>query len=229
VANSAAVALENLRLRQDLSGTQVQLNQAYDTAVDAWRRALELRDAATETHGTRVAELTVRLASSLGYNPSDLIHIRFGAQLHDIGKIGVPDRVLLKPGPFDDDDRQIMCQHPIFAYEMLSPIPSFSTILDIPYYHHERWDGSGYPLGITGEAIPLPARIFSIVDVWDALASDRPYRQAWEKEEIYAYLLEQSGKQFDPKVVSTFLLLMQTGDTGGFNASNLPTTFEMEK
>jgi HD-GYP domain-containing protein (c-di-GMP phosphodiesterase class II) len=208
VSGSAAAALDNLRLRKDLASSTQQLGHAYDAAVEAWRRALELRDQATENHGCRVAEMTVRLGVLLGYGSSDLTHLKFGAQLHDIGKIGVPDSVLLKPGPLDEQDKKIMRKHPVYAYEMLSSIPNFEPILDIPYYHHERWDGGGYPTGLRGEQIPLSARIFAVIDVWDALRSDRPYRSAWPEKEVITYIRDQSGKHFDPKIVDVFLRMM---------------------
>ena len=208
VSNTTAVTLENLHLGDHLANTSQQLNIAYDSAVESWRKALELRDRATEGHGFRVAEMTVRLAISLGYSSFDLTHMRFGAQLHDIGKIGVPDSVLLKPGPLDDEDKKIMYKHPVYAYEMLSSIPNFAPILDIPYSHHERWDGLGYPCGLSGEQIPLAARIFAVIDVWDALNSDRPYRVAWPKKEVFTYIRDQSGKHFDPQVVEAFLSMM---------------------
>ena len=208
IANSLAVAIETMRLRSELKTTNRQLNSAYETAVEAWRRALELRDSATENHGSRVAEMTVRLALSLGFGPVDLTHLRFGAQLHDIGKIGVPDSVLLKPGPLDEADKKIMRKHPVYAYEMLNSIPNFEPILDIPYSHHERWDGNGYPRGLRGEQIPLPARIFAVIDVWDALRSDRPYRDAWPEQEVISYIRDESGKHFDPQVVNAFLVMM---------------------
>jgi len=208
LGNSAALALENLSLRSELVQTNQQLNFAYDAAVEGWRRALELRDRATENHGSRVAEMTVRLAVTLGYSPLELSHLRFGAQLHDIGKIGVPDSVLLKPGPLDADDLKIMREHPGYAYEMLHSIPNFQPILDIPYSHHERWDGTGYPRGLRGEQIPYPARIFAVIDVWDALRSDRPYRSAWPETQVIRHIRDESGKHFDPCVVEAFLRMM---------------------
>ena len=208
VSNTTAVSLENLHLGSHLANLDPQQNIAYDSAVESWRRALELRDRATEGHGFRVAEMTVRLAICLGYGSYDLTHMRFGAQLHDIGKIGVPDSVLLKPGPLDDEDKKIMYKHPVYAYEMLSSIPNFAPILDIPYSHHERWDGGGYPSGLKGEQIPLSARIFAVIDVWDALNSDRPYRTAWPEKEVITYIRDQSGKHFDPQVVDAFLTMM---------------------
>ena len=208
ISSTTAVSLKNLHLGSDLAHTCQQLNSAYDSTVESWRKALELRDRATEGHGFRVAELTVRLAILLGVSSYDLTHMRFGAQLHDIGKIGVPDSVLLKPGPLDEEDRKIMYKHPIYAYEMLSSIPNFAPILDIPYSHHERWDGHGYPCGLKGEQIPIAARIFAVIDVWDALNSDRPYRTAWPKKEVITYIRDQSGKHFDPQVVKAFLAMI---------------------
>lgn len=211
VSNTTAASLENMRPGVQPTHPSRQYNIAYDSAVESWRRALELRDRATESHGCRVAELTVRLAISLGYGAYDLTHMHFGAQLHDIGKIGVPDSVLLKPGPLDEEDKKIMHKHPVYAYEMLSSIPNFAPILDIPYSHHERWDGGGYPRGLHGEQIPLAARIFAVIDVWDALSSDRPYRSAWPEKEVITYIRDQSGKHFDPQVVEAFLTMVNPG------------------
>lgn len=206
--NTAAVVIRNNQLSQQAKEFNRDMEASYSATVDSWRRALELRDRATEGHGMRVAEITVQLAVHLGVENTELNHIRFGAQLHDIGKIGVPDKILLKPGPLDDNDFEVMKQHPIYAYEMLYSIPNFSPVLDIPYYHHEKWDGTGYPEGLRGNEIPLPARIFAVVDVWDALRSDRPYRTAWPESRARNYIEEQSGKHFDPRVVDAFLRLM---------------------
>lgn len=207
-ANTAAVVLQSYHLRQQAEDYTRDLQNTYSATVDSWRRALELRDQATEGHGMRVAEIAVQLAVQLGVDPSQLTNIRFGAQLHDIGKIGVPDNILLKPGPLDEKDFEVMKKHPVYAYEMLVSIPVFNQVLDIPYYHHERWDGSGYPHGLAGDQIPLPARIFAVVDVWDALRSDRPYRPAWPEPQVRNYIQEQSGKHFDPQVVDAFMRLL---------------------
>ena len=191
--NTAAVVLQSYYLRLQAEDSTRSMQTTYSATVDSWRRALELRDRATEGHGMRVAEITVQLAVTLGVDPSQLSNIRFGAQLHDIGKIGVPDNILLKPGPLDKDDFEVMKQHPVYAYEMLYSIPNFNQVLDIPYCHHEKWDGTGYPEGLAGDEIPLPARIFAVVDVWDALNSARPYRPAWPQPEIITYLQAHEG------------------------------------
>jgi putative nucleotidyltransferase with HDIG domain len=174
-----------------------------------WAKAVELRDQETAGHTERVTALTLRLARALGVPEEDLEHIRRGAILHDVGKLAIPDHVLLKPGPLTEEEWAVTKKHPVYAYEWLSGIPFLRKALDIPYAHHERWDGSGYPRGLKGEAIPLSARIFAVVDVYDALTSDRPYRKAWPKEKALAYLREQAGRQFDPQVVATFLRLVE--------------------
>ena len=178
---------------------------AYDTTLEGWARALELRDQETEGHSKRVVELTLVLARALGIPNEERIHIRRGALLHDIGKMGIPDSILQKPGKLSDEEWGIMRQHPVHAFNLLAPIQFLKPALDIPYYHHEKWDGTGYPQGLKGKQIPLPARIFAIVDVYDALRSDRPYREAWSQEKIIEHLREQSGKHFDPEVVKAFL------------------------
>ncbi|MCB9135942.1 MAG: HD domain-containing protein [Anaerolineales bacterium] len=206
-ANQAAVALENARLFNDLQRSNFELAQTYDITLEGWARALELRDQETEGHTRRVTELTVRLAKAMGYEGEELNHIRRGALLHDIGKMGIPDRILLKPGKLTDEEQKIMKRHPVYAYEMLYPIEKLRPALDIPHRHHEKWDGSGYPDGLRGKEIPLAARIFAIVDVWDALRSDRPYREAWPAERVRIHVREQSNTHFDPRVVEAFLEL----------------------
>jgi len=182
-----------------------ELNLAYKETLDGWGRALELRDDETEGHTRRVTEATVRLAMIMNASVEEIVHIRRGALLHDIGKIGIPDSILLKPGPLTEEEWAIMKMHPVFAYQLLSPISYLKPALDIPLYHHERWDGSGYPKGLSGKDIPLAARIFAIIDVWDALLSNRPYRKAWPREKVVQYITEQSGIQFDPDIVPVFL------------------------
>lgn len=211
--NQAAVALENARLFNDLQRSNFELAQAYDVTLEGWARALELRDQETEGHTRRVTELTVRLAKAMGFEGEELNHIRRGALLHDIGKMGIPDRILLKPGKLTDEEQEIMKKHPVYAYEMLYPIEKLRPALDIPHRHHEKWDGSGYPGGLKGKDIPLAARIFAIVDVWDALRSDRPYRESWPAEKVRAHVREQSGTHFDPRVVEAFLDL-DVGELG---------------
>jgi HD-GYP domain-containing protein (c-di-GMP phosphodiesterase class II) len=166
---------------------------------------LELRDHETEGHTRRTTELTIRLAQAMGIKDNDIVHIYRGALLHDIGKMGVPDSIVLKPGPLREDEWVKMRKHPQYAYDMLSPISYLKQALDIPYCHHEKWDGTGYPRGLKGEQIPLSARIFAVVDVWDALTSERPYRNAWPQEKAIDFIHDQSGIHFDPKVVDIFL------------------------
>jgi PAS domain S-box-containing protein len=182
---------------------------AYDTTLEGWANALELREHETAGHSKRVVQFTVNLAKKFGICQEDTVHVQRGALLHDIGKMGIPDYILLKPGPLNEDEWQIMRQHPVYAKNLLSKIPYLVPALIIPYYHHERWDGSGYPLGLKKDEIPIEARIFSVVDVWDALSSDRPYRPAWTEEAIIQYMKDQAGKQFDPDVVSLFLPLIE--------------------
>jgi len=205
LAGQAAVAVHNGRLVEELRRANLSLQLAYDATLAGWSRALDLRDRETEGHTQRVTELTVRLAQAMGVPGAELVHIRRGALLHDIGKLGVPDAILLKPGPLTEEEWAVMRQHPEYAYRWLSAIEFLRPALDIPYCHHERWDGGGYPRGLKGEEIPLAARIFAVVDVFDALTSDRPYRKAWTREEALRYIREQAGHQFDPKVVEVFL------------------------
>jgi len=184
--------------------------EAYDATIEGWSMALELRDQETEGHTLRVAKMAVKLAESLGVGEEELVHIRRGALLHDIGKIGIPDDILLKPGELTEEEWEIMKQHPVFAYNMLSQIAYLKPALDIPYCHHERWDGTGYPRGLKGEQIPLAARIFAVIDVWDALLSDRPYRDAWPKDKVRDYIRAQSGTHFDPAVVEAFFEIVDS-------------------
>mgnify|MGYP005845256493 CR=1 FL=1 len=182
-----------------------RLTQAYDTTLQGWARALELRDIETKGHSDRVTRMTVDLARLLGHPEADIVQIRRGALLHDIGKLAIPDSILLKNGPLSEDEWGVMRQHPGYARDMLMKINYLHPAIDIPYCHHEKWDGSGYPRGLRGEEIPLSARIFTFVDVWDALASDRPYRHAWPRDRIIAYIRQQSGLAFQPDLVPIFL------------------------
>lgn len=202
----------NLDLEKRVRERTHQLAEAYDTTLEGWARALELRDKETEGHSRRVTETTVTVARAMGIEQEDLEHIRRGAILHDIGKMGVPDHILRKEGALTEDERQIILKHPETAYDLLKQIPFLDKALEIPYSHHERWDGTGYPRKLKERAIPLPARIFAIVDVWDALSSDRPYRKAWKREEVIQYLISESGKHFDPRVVNVFLGLVEKGE-----------------
>ena len=189
-----------------------KLAEAYDTTLEGWAKALELRDKETEGHSRRVTETTVAMARAMGFSEEELLHIRRGSILHDIGKMGIPDQILRKEGPLTDEERQIVLKHPDTAYNLLKQISYLEKALEIPYCHHEKWDGTGYPRGLKGEAIPLPARIFAVVDVWDALSSDRPYRKAWAREKVIEYVINDSGKHFDPQVVTVFLQLVEKGE-----------------
>jgi len=186
-----------------------QLRDAYERTIEGWVRALDLRDRETEGHTQRVTEITIRVAQQIGFSEEELSHIKRGALLHDMGKIAIPDDILQKPGPLTETEWVRMRQHPMHAYNMLSPIAYLNPALDIPFYHHERWDGSGYPHGLKGEEIPLSARLFAIVDVWDALRSDRPYRKEMPRELVIDYLSENSSILFDPKLVDIFLNFVQ--------------------
>lgn len=207
LAGQAAIAIDNASLFEDQQRANTKLVKAYDDTIEGWARALDLRDSATEGHSRRVAALTVRLATALGIRGEDLVHIRRGALLHDIGKMGIPDAILLKNGPFTPEEWEIMRMHPVYAYELLSPIEFLRPAVDIPYCHHERWDGKGYPRGLKAEQIPLSARIFAVVDVWDSLRTNRPYREAWPKDQVINYLRQQANVHLDATVVETFLNL----------------------
>jgi len=191
--------------RKNLEEAHKQLLSAYDETIEGWSRAMDLRDKETEGHSQRVTDLTMKLASTFGISKEEMVHVRRGALLHDMGKLGIPDSILLKSSQLTDEEWAFMRQHPQLAYGMLYPIEYLRPALDIPYCHHEKWDGTGYPRGLQGEQIPLVARIFAVVDVWDALTSDRPYRKAWEQEKVFKHIKEQSGKHFDPLVVNAFL------------------------
>jgi PAS domain S-box-containing protein len=205
LAGQAAIAIENADLFNDLQKSNTELQLAYDRTLEGWSKALDLRDKETEGHTQRVTEGAMRLARALNVSDSDLVQIRRGGLLHDIGKMGIPDSILLKPGPLTQEEWAIMRQHPVYAYELVAPISYLRPALDIPYCHHEKWDGTGYPRGLVGDQIPLAARIFAVVDVCDALTSDRPYRKAWPKNKVHEYILEASGTHFDPHVVEVFL------------------------
>lgn len=203
-----AIAIDNVSLFDSLQKANEKLILAYDTTLEGWVRALAFKDEETEEHSHRVTDMTCRLAKIMGLDDDVLVHVRRGSLLHDIGKMGIPEHILLKPGNLSDEEREIIEKHPVYAFEWLSPIEYLRTALDIPYCHHEKWDGTGYPRGLQGKQIPLPARIFSVVDTWDALISDRPYRKAWHLEKVYQYLKDQRGKHFDPQVVDEFLKFM---------------------
>ncbi len=210
LATQTALALNNARLFNTLQVSNLKLRHAYDATIEGWARALELKDHQTVGHSRRVTELTIRLAERMGVSGDALIDFKRGALLHDIGKMGIPDRILLKAGELSPEEWEVMRSHPVTAYELLSPIEFLRNAIAIPYAHHERWDGSGYPNALAGEEIPLAARIFAVADVYDALTSERPYWPAWSKERALAYVVDESGRHFDPAVAAAFVSMIST-------------------
>lgn len=211
IAGQAAIAIDNALLFEDLQRSKNDLAQAYDETLEGWSRALDLRDRETEGHSRRVTDLTMKIAREMRVPPESLPHIRRGALLHDIGKVGVPDAILLKPGPLDEEETAIMRKHAEYAVDLIGPIAYLQPALDIPFCHHERWDGAGYPRGLKGLQIPMAARIFAVADVWDALRSDRPYRKAWPFDKVVEHIKSGAGSHFDPTVVSAFLRVIRSG------------------
>ncbi|WP_082390152.1 HD domain-containing phosphohydrolase [Ornatilinea apprima] len=209
LAAETAVAIDNTELFRQLQHSHDELSLAYDATIQGWSKTLELRDLETKGHSDRVMELTLQLARQLNVPEEQFVHLRRGALLHDIGKTGIPDSILLKPGPLTDAEIQVMRKHPEYAMQLLSSVPFLRPALDIPYCHHEKWDGNGYPRGLKGEDIPLAARIFSVIDVFDALCYERPYRYAWSKKRVLAYIRERSGVDFDPRVVEAFFEIVK--------------------
>ncbi len=209
LSTQAAIAIDNANLFKELQRSNMEISLAYESTLEGWASALELKDAETKGHSQRVLDLTMKLSRKLGINGKPLGDIRRGALLHDIGKMGIPDSILQKEGPLDEGEWKIMKQHPDFAYSMLSEISFLKDALEIPYCHHERWDGTGYPRGLSGKQIPLSARIFAVVDVWDALLSKRSYRPAWPKEKALTHIEGQAGTHFDPQVVEAFFELLE--------------------
>ncbi|MFV9507202.1 MAG: PAS domain S-box protein [Oscillochloridaceae bacterium umkhey_bin13] len=208
LSGQAAMAIDNAELFERMQRANLNMALAYDTTLEGWSRALELRDKETDGHSQRVTELSVRLARAMGLDEEEIVHLRRGALLHDIGKMGIPDAILLKPGPLTLAEREVIKQHPVYAYNLLRPIAYLRPALDIPYCHHEKWDGTGYPRGLRGDEIPLAARIFAVVDVYDAVTSNRPYQRAWPIERARTMIAEEAGHHFDPEVVATFLQLI---------------------
>ncbi len=216
MAGQAASAIENGMLLSELQRTNLELTLAYNTTIEGWSRALDLRDRDTEGHTQRVTQASVRLGRRLGLTENELIHVRRGAMLHDIGKMAIPDSILLKPGPLSTEEWEVIRQHTRYAYELLWPISYLGPAIDIPHFHHERWDGSGYPDGLKGTEIPLAARLFSVIDVFDALTSPRPYRAAWDRTAAIGYIRDQRGRLFDPEVADEFLKMLEGGDLAGW-------------
>lgn len=209
ISGQAAIAIDNAILFKDLQRSNVELGLAYDATIEGWSRTLDLRDKETEGHTRRVADMTIRLALLMGVEKDAIVHIRRGAILHDIGKVAIPDEILFKPGPLNEEEWGVMRQHPTIAVTLLAPINYLAPALEIPRWHHERWDGKGYPDRLNGEQIPFSARLFAVADVFDALTSDRPYRAAWSKPDAIHYIESQSGKYFDPRVVLEFMKLVK--------------------
>lgn len=212
LAGQAAMAIESIRAFENLQRSNTELALAYSRTIEGWSHALDLRDRETKDHTFRVTDMTLKLARMAGMNEVEMMHLKHGALLHDIGKMGIPDAILLKEEHLTNSEWDIMRRHPTYAYEMLYPIEYLRPALDIPYCHHERWDGTGYPRGLVGEQIPLAARLFAVVDVWDALRSDRPYRKGWPEEKVRDYLKSQSGTHFEPRIVELFLRVMAEED-----------------
>jgi HD-GYP domain-containing protein (c-di-GMP phosphodiesterase class II) len=208
LAGQAAIAIDDAQLFNGLQRSNAELSMAYDATIEGWSRAMDLRDKDTEGHTQRVTELTLKMAGAAGMDANEIVHVRRGALLHDLGKLGVPDSILLKPGKLTEEEWVVMRKHPQYAFDMLSSVTYLRHALDIPFCHHEKWDGTGYPNGLKGEQIPWVARLFSVADVWDALRSDRPYRAGWPENKVLEYIRTQAGIQFDPKAVDLFFKVM---------------------
>jgi hypothetical protein len=209
IANQTGLALDYNDIYNDLQRTYRDLEVSYEATLESWCRALDLRDQETEGHSQRVTSLSMALAARLDLGDEAISAVRKGALLHDVGKIGIPDNVLNKPGALDAAEWELMRRHPRIGHDMIAGVPYLSGALEITLHHHEHWDGSGYPDGLAGTSIPVAARLFSIVDVFDALTSDRPYRSAWNKEKALDYLKAQKGIQFDPEILDVFISMVE--------------------
>ena len=212
LAAQAAIAIDNATMFNELQTSNTELVIAYDSTIEGWGKALSLRDRETEGHTQRVTEITLRIAQAYGMNEKELVHVRRGALLHDIGKMGVPDTILMNEGPLTEEEQKIMHQHSQYAFDILMPIAYLRPALDIPYCHHEKWDGTGYPRGLKGEHIPIAARIFTLADIWDALITRRRYHEAWPREKVETYIRELAGTHFDPDLVDIFLANVEEED-----------------
>jgi len=210
ISGQTAIAIDSALMFKELQKSNFDLSLAYNATIDAWSRTLDMRDRDTEGHTRRVTDITLKFAAITGLKDAELIHVRRGATLHDIGKVAIPDNILFKPGPLDQEEWEIMRRHPKYAVDLLSPIKYLEHAMEIPHWHHEKWDGSGYPDRLRGEEIPFPARLFALADVYDALTSDRPYRNAWSKQDTMEYIEDQSGRHFDPRLVPEFLNLVSS-------------------
>ena len=222
LAERGAHALGNTLSLRRFQRANNEFIAAYDVLIDGWALALELRDSEPKGHTKRVTDTTMEFAHIMGVSAADLVNVRRGAMLHDVGKMGIPDSILLKTDSLTDDEWKIMRQHPVIANEQLKDIEFLRPALAIPYSHHEKWDGTGYPCGTAGEEIPFTARLFAIVDVWDSLGSDRPYRKAWPQDRVRAHLRDQGGKHFDPKLADLFVKLLENGEVLRRNGATSP-------
>jgi HD-GYP domain-containing protein (c-di-GMP phosphodiesterase class II) len=222
ISSQCALAIYACEMVAELKRSNTEMRVAYDATIVGWSKALEFRDKETDGHSQRVVELSVQLAQKLGVRDEDIVHIRRGALLHDIGKMGIPDSILLKKGSLTPEEWEIMKKHPAYAFEMLFPINFLRPSLVIPRLHHEKWDGTGYPNGLKGVEIPIAARIFAVVDVFDALTNDRPYRKAWSLQETMAHMLSLSGTHFDPHVVEAFLSIINQDAIESSDSHPLP-------
>ena len=210
IAGQATIAIEHIGLIESIQHLNKELLLAYESTLKGWAKALEYKDRETKGHSERVTKLAIRLGKAMDLNEEELLQLRRGAILHDIGKMCIPEKILFKKEPLTSEEWEIMKQHPVFAQEFLADIQFIQPALNIPLFHHERWDGSGYPYGLKGKQIPLAVRIFMVIDVWDALTSSRPYREAWSNKEARLYFKQTSGTQFDPDVVIKFLEMLET-------------------
>lgn len=209
LCGQVAIAIEHIKMLEELQNMNQSLTLAHESIIESWAKATGYKDHELSGHIERVADTTIRLGAELGLDGEALKHLRWGALLHDIGKMAIPDKILLKPGPLSGEERQIIEQHPVFAYEFLKGISFLKEAIDIPRYHHERWNGKGYPYRLRGEEIPLSARIFAIIDVWDALSCKRAYRDAWPTEQVLAYIENNAETHFDPELVPIFLAMLK--------------------
>jgi response regulator RpfG family c-di-GMP phosphodiesterase len=208
-AHQASIAIDNSGLFENLQKLNIEIASAYDTTIKAWAQTLEIRDVTYAGHASRVMDLSVKIASAMGLSGDAISHLRHGVLLHDIGMLGIPESILLNPGSLNEEQWKMVRKHPRIAYDLLSQIPNWRQALDIPYSHHEKWDGTGYPQGLKNDVIPLGARICALADVYDTLQMERPFRSAWDKTLAKNFIRDGAGSQFDPEVVRMFFSLIK--------------------